>query len=122
MYSQPVFATIEDLLLACAPRIESIPEWITRGVYRTAYVLVITVIAVILPFFSAFVGLIGAITFWPLAVFYPIQMYRKVYSPQGLKVWFMLAVMGVMALVAVLATVSSLETIVQSASSFKVFN
>jgi hypothetical protein len=49
-------------------------------------------------------------------------MYRKVYSPQGLKVWFMWGVMVLMGVVAVLATVSSVETIVQSASTFKLFS
>jgi hypothetical protein len=30
------------------------------------------------PFFSAVVGLVGAITFWPLSIFFPFAMYCKV--------------------------------------------
>ena len=39
-------------------------EWILRLMYRTIYVAFTTVIACALPFFGAFVGLVGALTFW----------------------------------------------------------
>ena len=35
------------------------------------------VIAMLVPFFNDVVGLLGAIGFWPLTVFLPIQMHLK---------------------------------------------
>lgn len=48
-----------------------------RLVWRTAYVVVTTVIAMMFPFFNDFLGLIGSISFWPLTVYFPIEMYIK---------------------------------------------
>lgn len=83
--------------------------------------VVTTVVACALPFFGAFVGLVGALTFWPTAIYYPIAMYKKVYNPAGPKLWAMNAVNIIMGIVAVVATVGSIETIVMSASHFTPF-
>jgi hypothetical protein len=39
------------------------------------YVCVTTAVAMLLPFFGSVIGLIGAISFWPLVVFFPVEMY-----------------------------------------------
>ena len=39
----------------------------TRLVYRSLNTVVITIIAASVPYFSLFGGLIGALSFWPLA-------------------------------------------------------
>lgn len=67
------------------------------------------------------VGLVGALTFWPTAIYYPIAMFKAVYKPTGPKLWTMNAVNGIMCVVAVLATLGSVETIVTSASHFRPF-
>jgi hypothetical protein len=67
------------------------------------------------------VGLVGALTFWPTAIYYPIAMFKAVYKPTGIKLWTMNAVNGIMCVVAVLATLGSVETIVTSASHFTPF-
>ncbi|XP_059289492.1 amino acid permease 6-like [Lycium ferocissimum] len=46
-----------------------------RLVWRTTYVVVTTVIAMIFPFFNDFLGLIGAASFYPLSVYFPIEMH-----------------------------------------------
>ncbi|KAF8062021.1 AAP2 [Scenedesmus sp. PABB004] len=123
VFSQPCFATLEDLLLRGFPKLDNCVgrEWMLRALYRTFYVVVTTVIACALPFFSAFVGLVGALTFWPTAVFYPIQMFKKVYNPRGPRRVAMNIINVIMGVVALLATVGSMETIVASASAFKPF-
>ncbi|KAK4354557.1 hypothetical protein RND71_026751 [Anisodus tanguticus] len=44
-------------------------------VWRTTYVVVTTIIAMIFPFFNDFLGLIGAASFYPLTVYFPIKMH-----------------------------------------------
>ncbi|KAK6945946.1 Amino acid transporter, transmembrane domain [Dillenia turbinata] len=48
-----------------------------RLVWRSIYVIMATSVAVILPFFNDILGLLGAIVFWPLTVFIPIQIHIK---------------------------------------------
>ncbi|WVY91606.1 hypothetical protein V8G54_037120 [Vigna mungo] len=46
-----------------------------RLVWRTFFVICCTFIAMLLPFFTDIIGLIGAIAFWPLTVYFPVEMY-----------------------------------------------
>jgi len=46
-----------------------------RLVWRTVYVIITAVIAMTFPFFNDFLGLLGALSFWPLTVYFPIEMY-----------------------------------------------
>ncbi|GBG00553.1 amino acid permease [Raphidocelis subcapitata] len=125
VYAQPVFQTIEDALLLAAPTLKFAPprkEFAVRLVYRTAYVAVGTLLACLLPFFSAFTGLVGAVTFAPTAVIYPILMYMRVASPGPHQRCLMWVVLSVMSAVAVVATAGSIESIIATAGSFKLFS
>uniref|UniRef100_A0A5B6YV51 Putative amino acid permease 3 n=1 Tax=Davidia involucrata TaxID=16924 RepID=A0A5B6YV51_DAVIN len=46
-----------------------------RLVWRTIFVVVTTIIAMLMPFFNDVVGILGAFGFWPLTVYFPIEMY-----------------------------------------------
>ncbi|KAJ4831404.1 hypothetical protein Tsubulata_051000 [Turnera subulata] len=46
-----------------------------RLVWRSVYVVICTVISMLLPFFNDIVGLLGALGFWPLTVYFPVEMY-----------------------------------------------
>lgn len=46
-----------------------------RMVWRTFFVVLTTVIAMLLPFFNDVVGILGAMGFWPLTVYFPVEMY-----------------------------------------------
>ncbi|KAF5727613.1 hypothetical protein HS088_TW22G01309 [Tripterygium wilfordii] len=46
-----------------------------RLVWRTGYVILTTVISMLLPFFNDVVGILGAFGFWPLTVYFPVEMY-----------------------------------------------
>lgn len=36
-----------------------------------------TVLAMSFPYFNSVLGVIGALNFWPLAVYFPVEMYLK---------------------------------------------
>lgn len=74
------------------------------------------------PFFSAVVGLVGAITFWPLTIGFPFAMYVKVFKPEGGIVVLMKVVAAVMLVVAVAATIGSFQNILVSWSTYKLFS
>ncbi|KAL3539080.1 hypothetical protein ACH5RR_002446 [Cinchona calisaya] len=46
-----------------------------RLLWRSAFVIVTTIIAMLMPFFNDVVGILGALGFWPLTVYFPIEMY-----------------------------------------------
>uniref|UniRef100_A0A0D9YXK0 Amino acid transporter transmembrane domain-containing protein n=1 Tax=Oryza glumipatula TaxID=40148 RepID=A0A0D9YXK0_9ORYZ len=46
-----------------------------RLCFRTAYVAATTALAVWFPYFNQVVGLLGAFTFWPLSIHFPVEMY-----------------------------------------------
>eukprot|EP01018_Ginkgo_biloba_P025835 Gb_29622 [translate_table: standard] len=46
-----------------------------RLCWRTAFVVSTTGIAMLFPFFNDVLGLLGALNFWPLAVYFPVEMY-----------------------------------------------
>jgi amino acid permease len=85
--SQPIFAYVERRAAAAWPRSALIGSNDVRFgpvafaaspirlAWRTMYVCVTTAVAMLLPFFGSVVGLIGAISFWPLVVFFPVEMY-----------------------------------------------
>lgn len=48
-----------------------------RLIWRTVYVIITTIISMVIPFFNAVLGILGAIGFWPLTVYYPVEMYIR---------------------------------------------
>ncbi len=48
-----------------------------RLIWRTVYVVVTTIISMVIPFFNSVLGILGAVAFWPLTVYYPIEMYIR---------------------------------------------
>ena len=92
-----------------------------RLVFRSILVAIITLLACIMPFFGAFVGLAGAVTWYPLAIFFPFAAYRKVFPvTKGLS-WFLNAISAFTFLVAIAAVVGSVRSIVVGFSSYSIF-
>ncbi|XP_028785947.1 amino acid permease 2-like [Neltuma alba] len=92
VFSQPIFAFMEKQALQRFPRsqilkkefkVPLLPGFapynlsLLRLVSRTSYVVVTTLVSMLLPFFNDVVGIIGALGFWPLNVYFPVEMYIK---------------------------------------------
>lgn len=86
---QPIYAFIEDWATSTFPKRQVIYKSQSiqvpfsnqvfhinffRLLWRTSYVFVVSLIAMIIPFFNDILGLIGASAFWPMTVYFPIQM------------------------------------------------
>lgn len=111
VYAQPLFAFIEKEAARRWPKIDkefkiSIPglqpynQNIFNLVWRTVFVIITTLIAMLLPFFNDVLGLIGALGFWPLTVYFPVEMYilqKKI--PKWSTRWICLELMSVVCLI-----------------------
>ncbi|KAL6179199.1 hypothetical protein ACLB2K_050715 [Fragaria x ananassa] len=89
VYSQPVFAVAErwfskkypnsafvnnfySFKIPMFPRFQVNPF---RLCFRTVYVISTTRIAMLFPYFNQVLGVLGALNFWPLAIYFPVEMY-----------------------------------------------
>ncbi|XP_076954818.1 amino acid permease 6-like [Bidens hawaiensis] len=129
---QPVFAFVENLSRRKWPESRFVNKEYTIGyikinlfrlIWRSAYVILATLVAMMLPFFNALLALIGSTTFWPLSVYFPIEMYivqAKIPSKSFGWIWLR-ALSLVCLLVSVLAAAGSIRDLVVSVQTSKLF-
>jgi hypothetical protein len=86
-------------------------------------VVLTTVISMLLPFFNDIVGLLGALGFWPLTVYFPVEMYivqKKI--PKWSTRWLCLQILSVACLIITIAAAAgSVAGIVGDLKSIKPF-
>ncbi|KQJ83307.1 amino acid permease 3 [Brachypodium distachyon] len=133
--SQPVFAYVEQRAAEAWPGSAFVGEkevrlWPTqfrvsvcplRLTWRTAYVCVTTAVSMLMPFFGSVVGLIGAISFWPLTVYFPVEMYiaqRGV--ARGSRTWIFLQTLSAVCLLVSLAAAAG--SVADVVAAFKEHN
>ncbi|XP_057840738.1 amino acid permease 3-like, partial [Cryptomeria japonica] len=94
-----------------------------RLVWRSVFVVTTTVISMLLPFFNDVVALLGAAGFWPLTVYFPVEMYivqQKI--PRFSSKWLLLkALSAVCFLLSAAAAVAAIEGVVQDLKTYKPF-
>ena len=134
VYCQPIYAAVESWAAGRWPDSEFVVRQyhpfsgkfslnMFRLVWRTAFVIVSTVLAISLPFFNDILGLLGALGFWPLTVYFPVEMYisqskMKKYSRK----WVALQTLSFACFVVTVAvTVASIQGITQSLKNYVPF-
>ncbi|KAJ6419364.1 hypothetical protein OIU84_029469 [Salix udensis] len=94
-----------------------------RLVWRTLFVILTTVISMLLPFFNDVVGILGALGFWPLTVYFPVEMYivqKKI--PKWSTRWICLQMLSMACLViSLVAVAGSIAGVVLDLKSYKPF-
>ncbi|XP_040385779.1 amino acid permease 6-like [Oryza brachyantha] len=96
-------------------------------VLRTILIMFTTLVAMLLPFFNAVLGLIGALGFWPLSVYFPVSMHvaRLGIRRGELRWWSLQAMSFVCLLISIAASIGSVQDIVhnlKAAAPFKTVN
>eukprot|EP00889_Picochlorum_renovo_P004502 jgi/Picre1/31532/NNA_006884.t1 len=95
-----------------------------RAVIRVTYVAIMTILACVLPFFESVVGISGAISFFPISIYYPFAMYRKMYGHTISKKFnLLLNVISIFTLsVGAAATVGAFRNMITGWTDFQIFN
>ncbi|XP_011002449.1 PREDICTED: amino acid permease 3-like [Populus euphratica] len=137
VFCQPLFAFVEKEAAARFPDSEIITKDIKvafpgfrpfninlfRMIWRTLFVIFTTVISMLLPFFNDIVGLLGALGFWPLTVYFPVEMYiaqRRI--PKWSTRWLGLRVLSFACLIVTIAAAAgSIAGVVDDLKSIKPF-
>ncbi|KAK4745656.1 hypothetical protein SAY87_011968 [Trapa incisa] len=133
VFVQPFFGFVEKLFSDRWPESNFINREIYLGSYnfnmfrltwRTVYVIIITLVAMIFPFFNDILGLLGALTFWPLTVFFPVEIYlartkMKKYSLP----WTWMKILSLACLVvSLLSALGSVQGLVMGIKTYKPFS
>ncbi|KAK7260718.1 hypothetical protein RIF29_26991 [Crotalaria pallida] len=94
-----------------------------RLVWRTMFVVMVTVLAMAMPFFNEMLALLGALSFWPLVIYFPVEM---VIAKQNIKKrtiqWFWLQTLNlVFMLVSLGAACAAVYGLNQAVRKYKPF-
>ncbi|XP_023736810.1 probable amino acid permease 7 isoform X1 [Lactuca sativa] len=131
IFSQPIFALVETWFSKSYPDSEFVNGFyrlklplseatfhvnLLRLCFRTLYVVTTTGIAMLFPYFNQVLGVLGALNFWSLTIYFPVEMYfvqRKI-VPWTTK-WVALRTFSLVCfLVSVLAFIGSLQGLISA--------
>ncbi|TXG68041.1 hypothetical protein EZV62_009316 [Acer yangbiense] len=130
LYSQPVFGFVERWLTRKYPtsgfvnnfytfKLPSLPPLkinLLRITFRTAYVVSTTAIAMIFPYFNQVLGVLGALNFWPMAIYFPVELYfvqKKIGA--WTKKWIVLRIFSfICLLVTIIGLIGSIEGLISA--------
>jgi hypothetical protein len=136
--SQPIFGALEtwaslvwpDSKFATIEHSIRIGKYINfrgnllRLIWRTVYVVVVTVLAMAFPFFNDVLALLGAVGYWPMTVYFPVEMYiaqKKI--QRGSVKWFVLQLLNLVCLLVAIAVacgaIEGLNHALQNSKPFK---
>ena len=139
VFCQPIFAAVETFAAATWPNAGFITREhrvaagngkrlgfnlnLFRLTWRTAFVIVSTLLAILMPFFNDILGFLGAIGFWPLTVYFPVEMYiRQRGIPRYTTRWVALQTLSFLCfLVSLAAAVASIEGVTESLKNYVPF-
>ncbi|KAI3496751.1 hypothetical protein L1887_39126 [Cichorium endivia] len=133
LYSQPVFAYGERWLTEKFPdnlfltnvyslKLPFFPDFqlnLFRLSFRTAYVVLTTGISMVFPYFNEILGLLGALNLWPLAIYYPVEMYKKQRKVEAWsKKWVVLQIFSIVLMaVSIVALIGSIAGVIDAKMS-----
>ncbi|CAK8573810.1 unnamed protein product [Lathyrus sativus] len=137
VFAQPIYSAVESWCSEKWPqykfmtkeynvRIPMAGTWrmnMFKLIWRSTYVVFTTLIAMIFPFFNSIVGLLGALSFFPLTVFFPIEMYltRAKVPKYSLKWIVMRLIVGLCFFVSLMGIIASIQSIVLKLKIYKPF-
>ncbi|PUZ60305.1 hypothetical protein GQ55_4G113100 [Panicum hallii var. hallii] len=134
VFSQPIFAAVETAAAAHWPNSKFVTREhplvagrfninMLRVTWRTVFVVVSTVLAIVMPFFNDILGFLGAIGFWPLTVYYPVEMYIRQRRIQKYTTrWLALQTLSFLCfLVSLASAVASIEGVTESLKHYVPF-
>ncbi|CAK8573804.1 unnamed protein product [Lathyrus sativus] len=137
VFAQPIYSLVESWGSKRWPestlmtkeynvRIPMVGIWrmnMFRLIWRTMYVIIVTLLAIVFPFFNSVVGLLGAMSFFPLTVYFPTEMYlKRAKVPQYSSLWIGMKLLSLFCLIITLiAAVASVQGIISELAIYKPF-
>ncbi|KAF7836445.1 lysine histidine transporter-like 5 [Senna tora] len=121
VFAMPIFDTIESFLVQ---KRNFAPSRTLRVISRSAFVVVIGIVAIIIPFFGGLLGFFGGLAFVSTAYILPSILWLAITKPKRWSLHWNLsmfcAICGV--LIACVAPIGGIRTIIVSAKTYKMFS
>ncbi|CAM8946302.1 unnamed protein product [Rhodiola kirilowii] len=137
VFAQPLFAFVEEKCSKKWPDSSFVtvdhqvrflgfvyPLNLFRLVWRSVYVVITALLAMIFPFFNDILGLIGAVSFFPLTVYFPVEIYivhSKIKKFSSTWVWLKILSFACL-IISLVAAMGSLRGLAQSLKHYKPFS
>ncbi|PIA24658.1 hypothetical protein AQUCO_157400001v1 [Aquilegia coerulea] len=131
VFCQPLFAYVEQWCSNSWPQNKLISKADADGVstmfklvWRTLFVIITSLVSMIFPFFNDMMGLIGAATFWPMGVYFPVEMYLVQSKTQRFSTkWIWLKLLSwACCLVSIVAGIGSIQGLISSLTKYEPFS
>lgn len=95
-----------------------------RLIWRTIFVMVATILDMAMPFFNEMLALLGAISFWPLVIYFPVEMFitkEKIKKLLTIR-WFELQTLNIIFMLVSLAVAcAAIHGLSQNLHKYKAF-
>ncbi|XP_043720273.1 amino acid permease 8-like [Telopea speciosissima] len=90
---------------------------------RTAFVVFATVMAMVIPFFNSILAFLGAIAYWPMTIYFPVEMYISQKKIRRFKFqWMVLQLINVGCLLVSLAAIcGSIQSLIGALGADNIF-
>ncbi|KAK0570413.1 hypothetical protein LWI29_000771 [Acer saccharum] len=136
---QPVFQVVESWAGAKLPKSKFVNEEYPlrigkynnftislnffRIIWRSVFIMIVTLISMAVPFFNEILALLGAFCYWPLTVYFPLEMYiSRTKIKRGTIKWCALRLLNLVCFLAGLAVaISSFLGIGKALHTYKPF-
>lgn len=122
LFSQVIFGALELQLHAWWPSLRAMRAWLLRLVVRSAAVCLWAVLACIVPLFTDFVGLVGALAYWPTFVLFPLGMWVRMHATSKRRYVFYHTLSAVLLALSVAALIGSIRSIIVDAGEYRLFH
>ncbi|KAK7384966.1 hypothetical protein VNO78_30669 [Psophocarpus tetragonolobus] len=134
--TQPIFGAVETLVRQKWPESSFVTKEYPinigkmifnfnffRLVWRTIFVMVATILAMAMPFFNEMLALLGAMAFWPLVIYFPVEMFIAKQKIKKLTIkWFGLQTLNfVFMLVSIVVACAAIHGLNQALRKYKPF-
>lgn len=135
VYSQPLFANVErwfadkfpssgfvnDNYTLKLPLLPEIRLNLLRLCFRSIYVVSTTAVAMLFPYFNQVLGVLGGLNFWPLSIYFPVEMYFKQMNIEAWTTkWILLRTFSMFCLlVALFSLIGSIEGLITAELSWE---
>ncbi|XP_050881122.1 probable amino acid permease 7 [Lathyrus oleraceus] len=129
IYSQPIYSAadrwcskkfpksgfVNDFHIVKLPLLPAFKINLYRFCFRTIYVISTAGLAILFPYFNQVLGVLGGINFWPLAIYFPVEMYFvQMKIGAWTKKWIVLRIFSFACfLVTMVGLIGSLEGIIR---------
>ncbi|KAK9902210.1 hypothetical protein WJX75_007822 [Coccomyxa subellipsoidea] len=121
IYCQPIYEFGDKTFGNILAPTWTLKNTVVRLIFRTIFICICCLIGAMLPFFTDFMSLIGAIGFTPMDFVLPQFLWIKAYKPKGPAMWFSVLVAVIYIIVGVMACIGAVRSIVLNAVNYSLF-